>query len=146
MLAFLRKNPDPELASAYQRALYRVIADDGDFVIRIDQFDEEFDAWIREVGGCTREWAIITPCNPRSRRAREELNGFYFNELRFTIEAKSGNWFKVHNVDPTGDWKDEPGFLMIDPDIRWAMDLGRKCKQNALVACRLGETQRLIWL
>lgn len=138
-----RDNPD--LVAAYTKTIYQVMLPDGDVELHIDHYDPEAEARFK-AAGCLRSWAIITPCNPRSELAREQLNLFYFNNLRFEIDKNVKLWFKALNRDPEGHWPDEPGFFLVDPDPRWIMDLGRLCLQNAIVAARLGEAPQLIWL
>lgn len=137
---------DPALVAAYKKTCYRVYLADRDVELRIDHYDPDAEALIRKDTGCKNGWAIITPCNPRSEIAREHLNLFYFNNLRYELEHKVGVWFKALNHDPDGEWPDEPGFFLVDPDLRFVVDLGRQCGQNAIVAARLGEAPRLVWL
>lgn len=130
---------------AYSTAEYHLLLD-RDYVVRIGLFDRNVQEALQRECNLRREWAIITPCNPRSVRAREELNLFYCNELRYELEQGGGEWFKALNRDPDGLWPDEPGFLVVDADRPWLMDLGRRFQQNALVAAKLHEAPRLIWL
>jgi hypothetical protein len=91
-------------------------------------------------------WAILTPCNPRSQEASQELNVFYHHELRDALVANGNLCVNATNRDPAGSWPDEPGFLIADADPLWVRELGLRFHQNAYVACRLGEAPRLIWL
>lgn len=130
----------------YAQASYQVMLDGGNIDFHIGRYDAEAERRLAAETGLIREWFIITPCNPRSEPAREELNLFYFNELRYELEQNSGKWFKTLNRDPSGKWPDEPGFLVADAERTWVMDLGRRFLQNALVTARLGEAPRLLWL
>ncbi|HEX4873082.1 MAG TPA: DUF3293 domain-containing protein [Nevskiaceae bacterium] len=130
----------------YRQAEYQVLLDEGTLTFRIGVHDADLEARLVAATGVREEWFLITPCNPRSERAREELNLFYFNELRYELEARSGSWFKACNHDPAGEWPDEPGFLVVDAERTWLIDLGRRFLQNALVTARLGEAPRLLWL
>ncbi len=132
-------------AETYGSAEYHLLLEQ-DLIARIGVFDRHVQDQLLRQCNLQREWAIITPCNPRSVRAREELNLFYCNELRYEVEKGAGEWFKALNRDPHGLWPDEPGFLVIDADLPWLMDLGRRFHQNALVAVRKNEGPRLIWL
>lgn len=132
--------------AVYRQALYKVMLESGTLELRIGQYDAEADRLLREEVGVRREWFIITPCNPRSQVAREELNLFYFNELRYELESRAGNWVQSLNCDPTGEWPDEPGFLIADPDRVWIIELGQRFYQNALVTAKPGEAPRLLWL
>lgn len=132
--------------AAYRQTEYQVVLPSGTLSLQIGHYDEEAERRLRSETSLRTEWFIITPCNPRSERAREELNLFYFNQLRYALEANSGDWFKALNRDPSGQWPDEPGFLVVNADRVWIMDLGRRFHQNAIVGAKLGEAPRLIWL
>ena len=130
----------------YRKTEYKVLFDSGTLTFKIGEHNPATEAILRKETGLQREWFIITPCNPRSEQARDELNLFYFNELRYEVESRSGQWIKTLNRDPTGDWPDEPGFLVIDADRLWVMKLGERFYQNAIVTAKLGEAPRLLWL
>lgn len=132
--------------SVYRKTEYKVMLDSGTISLRIGYYDAEAERQLREHANLKREWYIITPCNPRSEQARAELNLFYFNELRYEVEARAGHWFKALNCDPAAEWPDEPGFLLVDADRVWVMDLGERFYQNALVTAKIGEAPRLLWL
>lgn len=134
------------LDAAYRRAQYLVMLPRGDLLLSVDRYDPDAERRLVEEAECRREWALITPCNPRSVRARDELNQFYFNELRYELESRTGIWLKALNRDPANEWPDEPGFFLVDPDLAWVVELGRRFHQNAVVAASLGQPPRLIWL
>lgn len=132
--------------AAYRRAVYQVALETETVSLSIGQYDALAEATLQETLEISRDWAILTPCNPRSELAREEINLFYLNELRYAVEKRAGRWNKATNTDPSGEWPDEPGFFIVDPDIDWITDLGMRFYQNALVYARLNEAPRLIWL
>lgn len=130
----------------YSRTEYRVLLSAGPVVLRVGLFDALIQDRLRSECHLQREWVVLTPCNPRSTVAREQMNNFYFNELKYELESHAGDWFKALNHDPTGQWPDEPGFLIIDPDMAWIHDVARRFGQHALVAGRIDEAPRLVWL
>ncbi len=132
--------------SLYRRAHYQVMLETSEVTLVIDHYDALAELQLRDALAITQHWVIITPCNPRSIDSREELNNFYMNQLRDTLSTRSGDWAKAVNVDPMGEWPDEPGFFVVDPDMGWIMDLGRRFGQNALVHAKLGQPPGLIWL
>lgn len=131
---------------AYTAAEYLVLLEDSTLRFAVGQYDAESERKLVAATGVSREWFLITPCNPRSELAREELNLFYFNELRYQLEVRSGEWYKALNHDPKGKWPDEPGFLVVDANRSWIVDLGRRFYQNALITAKLGDAPRLLWL
>lgn len=135
-----------EFEASYRRARYRVMLEDGEVALALGHYDREAEQRLRETFDLQRHWVILTPCNPRSVQSREELNNFYLDELRLALDRHSGAWGKAINVDPWGEWPDEPGFFIVDPDIGWIMDLGHRFGQNALVYGALGQPPALIWL
>lgn len=130
----------------YRQAEYEVVLDSGLLTFRLGEYDAEAESRLLAETELKVEWFIITPCNPRSELAREELNLFYFNELRYELESRAGQWHKAVNRDPRAEWPEEPGFLVLDADRPWIMALGRRFYQNALVTAKVGEAPRLLWL
>jgi hypothetical protein len=141
-LASLKQAYEP----AYRRALYRVMLEDDEVTLTIGHYDAATEQQLCKTFDLQRHWVILTPCNPRSVQSRDELNNFYLDELRFALASRSGTWGKATNIDPRGGWPDEPGFFVVDPDLGWIMDLGRRFGQNALVYAALGQPPTLIWL
>lgn len=123
-----------------------VATDGDDMPLALDRHDAAAEATMQAEFGLQREWAVLSPCLPRSERAREELNLFYFNELRYEREERTGTWIKTIVQDASANWPDEPGFVLIDPQLRWVMDIARRCQQKLLIAARVGEAPRQIWL
>lgn len=132
--------------AVYRQAEYQITLPSGPLSLQVGHYDQEAEQRLLQDTGLRAEWFIITPCNPRSELARDELNLFYFNELRYQLEAGAGQWFPALNHDPAGEWPDEPGFFVVDADRPWVIDLGRRFYQNALVTARCGEAPRLLWL
>lgn len=134
------------LEQVYRKAEYLVPLSDRQLSFRIGVHDPAAEAMLRLQLPIRRNWAILTPCNPRSERAAEELNSFYYHELRDALAQESGQWVQAINRDPSGNWPDEPGFLLADAEALWLHDLAARFHQNAFVAARLGEAPRLVWL
>ncbi len=134
------------LEAQFQTLSLSVATDDGDMALPLDRHDPEAEARLVRELGLRREWALLSPCMPRSERAREELALFYFNELRYEREDRTGHWFKAIVHESSANWPDEPGFLLVDPQLRWVMDLAARIQQRAFYTARLGQAPRLIWL
>lgn len=136
-----------KLDTVYRKAEYRVPIEHQETLrFRIGAHNAATEAALLKQIEIKKEWAILTPCNPRSQEATREMNLFYYHELRDALVARNSLWMPAMNHDPLGSWPDEPGFLIADADVLWVRELGSRFRQNAYVSARLGEALRLIWL
>lgn len=142
----LPRSQRQRLERVYRKTEYQVALPDRQLVFRVGEYDPAAEALLRLSLPIRRGWAILTPCNPRSQEATEELNSFYYHELRDALVGKDDRWLQAINHDPSGSWPDEPGFLVADAEPLWLHDLAARFHQNAFVAARLGEAPRLVWL
>ncbi|PPE72235.1 hypothetical protein C3942_19195 [Solimonas fluminis] len=134
------------LEKAYRQALYLAWLPDGELVLRVGPADPQADRRLAGSGSCRRNWALLTPCNPRSERLDAAANQRLYNQLEGELHALSQAWHRSLHRDPSGQWPDEPGFLLIDPPPERAVELGRRYRQNAIVAAELGQESRVVWL
>jgi len=132
--------------AAYRQAEYRVELPRGDLVLKVEAHDAAGDRRLREEAGVASHWAILTPCNPDSRRLPDEENAERLAQLEEIVEGLSLRCVSAINRDPSGQWPDEPGILLCDPPPGFAEELGRHFEQNAILAAALGEAPRLVWL
>jgi hypothetical protein len=132
--------------AAYRRAEYRIRLPRGELVLRVGTADAAADQRLREEAGVLDHWAVLTPCNPQSRRHTAEQNAALLEELAEIAESLSLRRVRSVNTDPRGEWPDEPGVLLCDPPAGFAEELGRRFRQNAILAANLGEAPRLVWL
>jgi hypothetical protein len=134
--------PDPTLDAAYRDTDYRV--EDGPlgpFVIRIGEVSIPVERVLARHG--QSEWAFITACNPGSERLSFGDNHSRMVELAHAILE----WphYPGISVGPAGDWA-EPSFLVVGLSEGEAVELARHFGQNAVVAGRVGEPARLVWV
>ncbi len=134
------------LDTVYRKAEYRVVVGARTLSFRVGHYDAEAEKVLVQHIAARRDWSILTPCNPRSQEATQEMNGFYYHELRDALAARNSQWVAAINHDPLGSWQDEPGFAIADADVLWVRELGRRFKQNAYVAAKVGDALRLVWL
>jgi hypothetical protein len=134
------------LDAAYRKAEYRVLPAGQTLSFRIGYYDADAERALFAAMPVASEWAVLTPCNPRSQEATQEMNGFYYHQLKDVLAARQSLWLPAINHDPLGSWPDEPGFVIADADPLWAQELGLGFRQNAYVAARVGEAPRLVWL
>jgi len=134
------------LEKFYREALYLAWLPDGELVLRVGPADPQADRRLAGSGNCRQGWALLTPCNPRSQCLDESVNQHLYKQLESELDAFSQTWHRSLHRDPRGLWPDEPGFLLIDPPPERAVELGRRYRQNAIVAAELGQASRLVWL
>lgn len=135
-----------KLDTVYRKAEYRVTVSGKTLSFCVGHYDLAAEASLFRQIAVEREWAILTPCNPRSQEATQQMNTFYYHELRDALAARNSLWIPAINHDPQGSWQDEPGFAIADADPLWVRELAAGFKQNAYVAAKVGEPLRLIWL
>ena len=144
--ALLTGSQRKKLDAVYRKAEYRVVVGTSTLVFRIGTYDAEAEKTLFQKMPVKREWSILTPCNPRSQEATQEMNSFYYHELRDALVARDSLWVPAMNHDPLGSWQDEPGFAIADADVLWVRELGMRFLQNAYVSAKVGEAPRLVWL
>lgn len=144
--ALLTGSQRKKLDAVYRKAEYRVVVSARTLVFRIGTYDAEAEKTLFQKMPVKREWSILTPCNPRSQEATQQMNSFYYHELRDALVARDSLWVPAMNHDPLGSWQDEPGFAIADADVLWVRELGMRFLQNAYVSAKVGEAPRLVWL
>jgi len=132
--------------AAYRQAEYRVGLPAGELVLKVGVHDAENDRRLCREAGVRGRWAIVTPCNPDSRRLPDPANAERLIELAAIVANRELRCVGAVNRDPAGRWPDEPGVLLCDPPPGLAEELGRRFAQNAILAAALGEAPRLVWL
>ncbi|MES2885790.1 MAG: DUF3293 domain-containing protein [Pseudomonadota bacterium] len=135
-----------KLEAVYRKTEYLVPTGSETLVFRIGQYDPAAEKALFQRMAVRREWGILTPCNPRSQEATQEMNSFYYHELRDALVARDSLWVPLMNRDPLGSWQDEPGFAIADAEPLWMRDLGARFLQNAYVSAKVGAAPRLVWL
>jgi hypothetical protein len=136
--------PDSNLEPAYRVTDYRV--EDGPFgpfVIRIGETSVELAELMFEE--CEFDWAYLTACNPGSVRLTGEENFHRTMELREILRARWPYHYFGVSVGRDGTWR-EPSFLVLGITEGDAVELARHFGQNAIVAGRLAEPARLVWV
>jgi hypothetical protein len=135
----------PRWRRLYRRTDYVVLLDPP-LHLRCGPHDARAEARLLAECGLRRSWALLTPCNPRSRRLSAAANAVRLRTLRLLLRRRRvRHWPTVHR-DPSGRWPDETGVLLIDAPRAVAVGLGRRFRQNALVWGRAGLGAVLIWL
>lgn len=137
--------PDPAIEAAYRATDYRV-ADSpaGPFVIRVGEPSPEAVRLL--VLHRQTEWAFVTACNPCSEQLPDEVNARRMAGLEG--ELRAGGWphYPGAGVGRDGTWPPEPSFLVVGISEAEALDVARRFGQNAIVAGRIEEPARLVWV
>ena len=134
------------LDRAYRATLYRVRLPGAELTLRIGIHDAAAARRLALRGGCRRHWALVTPCNPHSRRLMDWQNRLRHAGMEAGLQASGLVHYPSLHGDPAGRWPDEPGFLLVDPPRGLARALGRQYGQNAIVVGRLGDAPQLLYL
>jgi hypothetical protein len=132
--------------AAYRACEYAVLLPGGELMLRPGIADAANDARLAAEAGILRHWAVITPCNPGSRRLDAAANAARLEQMRAWLIGHGCRYVRALNRDPAGNWPDEPGFLLCDPAIGMPRELAKRYGQNAFLAGRFGAAPALIWL
>lgn len=129
------------LIAAYRAALYRVAAGDGVIDLRPDRPDRRLDRLLRRHRATTA--ALITACNPRSRRQPPLVNALRTRRLAEAV--RRGGWRAVPTAgtDPAGCWPPEPGLLVLGIGRAAADRLAASFGQNGYLWLAAGRPPRL---
>jgi hypothetical protein len=137
--------PDPGLESAYLATDYRVDAGpDGPFVLRIGDSCRDVDRLLARHG--QSEWAFVTACNPESEQLTHPENERRMAELEAVCLFRGWTFYPGAGVSRDGTWPPEPSFLIVGVPEDEAVEVARHFGQNAILAGRVGEPARLVWL
>lgn len=133
-----------QLRAAYRAARYVVMAPGGTITLRCGALPAREQDALRALG-VRQRWALITPCNPRSRRLRPHANRARLRRFHAELRARCIRWYPSVNRDPAGRWPDEPGALLVDVAPALARALARRYRQNAFLTARRGRPAYLVW-
>ena len=133
-----------ELEAAYLDADYWVDGPAGRFVIRIGEHCPLLDALLRSEQATN--WAFVTACNPYSQRLSDEDNAIRMRHLVTDLSVAGRRFYPGEGAARDGSWPPEPSLLILDVDASSAGELARRYGQLAIVAGRVGEVARLVWV
>ncbi|MEO0345143.1 MAG: DUF3293 domain-containing protein [Pseudomonadota bacterium] len=130
------------LEAAYRAAIYRVRTDPP-IDLSIGSNSAALAALLRWAG--VSQAAIVTAYNPGSDRQSGDANAAADRALRAGLEERGFDLRDTVATDPSNEWPDEPGVLVLGLDVEDARVLGRAFGQNAIVAVDNAGTVSLIW-
>ncbi len=132
------------LQPLYESAIYRVVAPEGDFVLRVGARSKALDRLLAARG--VRSSAYLTAANPGSHPLAEKVNRD--RNARMTACLDSGGWSYLPGVSGAarGDWPAEESFLVFGISDSDALDLARQFEQVALLIAARGAPVRLVFV
>lgn len=101
----------PELLTAYEKSLY-VVRTNPSILLRIGQKSAELAQLLEQHEADSA--ALITSDNPRSEPRDAEENAFHRDRLQQEVIHTQLPFLCTVSIDPTGQWPDEHGFLVLD--------------------------------
>jgi len=134
---------DPATLRAYRETEYRVEAP-YPLVLRIGLADPDLLALYRAAGvDCA---ALVTACNPRSRRLPQAQNARREAALRAGLLRDGWRFLPASGAHPAGGWPAEPGVFVPGLGRDAACALGRAWAQAAIVWCGADAVPQLVLL
>jgi hypothetical protein len=134
---------DPNLRSAYERAIYVVFASPG-VEFRIGQPSDVLDAMMAM--NRVRSAAFVSSADAQgapSDENRRRLDDFL---LRAQTAGLAYRVYQGEGRDPQGKWRAEPSLLIMGIPRADAEELGRRLAQNAIVYIEKGQAPELVVL
>jgi hypothetical protein len=123
----MRSDPDPELARAYERALYDVHLPGGTLTLLVKRAPLGNSGPIRG-----RRLAVLTAYNSGHERPSEAENEAANARLLAEIERRGLTWARAVGYSPERD-HEEPSFAVFDLSVDEALALGRAFGQAAVL-------------
>lgn len=134
-----------DLEHVFTDAAYQVSLDDAWLTLTIgNACPETLAAWLRAHGNRTG-W-VITACNPGAKILAPGINAARNRALHDWTDQHGLPCLESINVDPDGQWPDEPGLLIGDLEEGLARVLAQRFGQFAIVAAPPDRPVDLLWL
>lgn len=132
------------LEEAFQRTDYLVsLPNDHSQIIRIGEQQPALDAWLRDCD--LASWCFITAWNPgakqRDRRENARANVTLFLEL----QGDGHPAVAATSRSRSGDWPDEPGFVVLGLTREQARVYANRFGQRAVVFADSEAVAELLW-
>ncbi|MFT3850074.1 MAG: DUF3293 domain-containing protein [Propionivibrio sp.] len=134
------------LEAAFLATTYRVVTPAAIFNLRVGRPDLAFELFLRKWRAAN--WGIITACNPGGVLVPDaKANAAATKELATRIRAHGWLAFPSINHADAGDWPDEPGYCVLNADVRALIGLAKALGQAAIVYGEAdGGGGRLVWM
>jgi len=133
--------PGAELIAAYRATEY-VVAVSPPFVLQVGRHSAELDRLMHLHGvDCA---AYVTACNPGSVRVPQDQNRAAQERLESGLRAAGYTLIPGAGRDPAGHWPGEASVLVPGLSRAGAVDIGRACRQHAVLWVRRGAAVELV--
>lgn len=133
--------PDDQLIAAFRATHYEVHAA-VPFVLRVDAPSPRLDEILTvHAADCA---AFVTAWNPFSGRQSETVNQAAQAHLEEELRRRGYTLIAGIGVDPCGQWPGEPSVLVLGMARPEAVEIGRACRQHAVVWARRGAPVELV--
>jgi hypothetical protein len=129
-----------ELIEAYKETDFNIY--EPQITINVGKVNQELDQLLT-THNCI-DWAYITAWNPYSEITDAKLNEQNNNQLRNDLIGYTV--FDGEGVGSDPSWEPEKSFLILGISLDDAVLIGKKYRQNAIVAGEVNEAPQLIWI
>ena len=133
-----------EKVEAYKNTNYIVLADAGEFTLRVDQYSETLLELLRSTK--KKSGTFVTAYNPLGRARDSKANETANQRLSEYLRSLGARVIDGAGADPTGEWQPEPSFLALGIDLAAAQRIGKLYKQDAIIWIDSDAVPRLILL
>ena len=119
------------LIQAYSATDFIAHLPDGECVLRVDVRNAVLAQFLKDHE--TTNASYITAWNPYSRIFETADNEQATIQLKSVISELELTSYPCDGHDPTGQWADEPGFLILGAKRSKLRSIGRRFRQNAII-------------
>jgi hypothetical protein len=131
------------LVGVYIATSYIVNTPNGRIALRIGQSNRAFERLLRR--SRVHSWALVSGCNPASRRTSRWRNAARSSRLVRVAKAWGLRTFPGEGVPDDPNWGIEASLLVLGIEPARALRLARQFGQYAVVVGRRGGTAYLEW-
>jgi len=132
------------IEQAFNQAIYRVDAPGGAIRLRVGR--RAGAARLRARLPAHGDGWVITPCNPRAKRMPRPINDRRLDALHALLARQRRPWLSACNLEPHGDWPDEPGAYIYRIPAPVARSIAVRFGQAALLRVPRHKPPELVWL
>lgn len=133
-----------ELERAYAATVYRVFLPGGICDLRPGEPSETLRCWLENSG--VREFAVLTACNPGSRRLTAGDNAERQARLEIALLEAGYEPYAGENLSGADDWPVEEACFVAGLPLADALALAGRFGQNAILYGRADGAPAVIWV